>query len=203
MKHQFGNISSVATIDLDLGISASKLQRILDKQTWEGNPQNRQAMWKPYAHPKLQEIHAYLSAPEFRRPLLEHLYSLDHNLTYFGQDRRDLKWLWNGCDAARMDEICGFEVYFVRDAPNWQTHVHIDRIGHPFVGIIHLNEENQLFRTEFADNPQLDNRFTVPHGYGQGWMQANHVNTWHNGANRHPTEYRYGIMMNWGFVPSL
>ena len=203
MKHQVGNISSVATIDLDLGISASKLQRILDKQTWKGNPQNRQAMWKPYAHPKLQEIHAYLSAPEFRRPLLEHLYSLDHNLTYFGQDRRDLKWLWNGCDAARMDEICGFEVYFVRDAPNWQTHVHIDRIGHPFVGIIHLNEENQLFRTEFADNPQLDNRFTVPHGYGQGWMQANHVNTWHNGANRHPTEYRYGIMMNWGFVPSL
>jgi hypothetical protein len=203
MNYSFGNINHVATIDFDFEIGARKLKRKLEKLNWpdKSNFGRSEMNQDQLADTHLIEILQLVKSEDFKIAVLEHLYSLDHNMSIYGQGTQSLQWLWNGQSAQTMNSLLSYDAYYVRDEPGYTTHLHIDRIGHPFVGVIYLNETNSDFETDFYDSNQKTNHFSVPHKYSQGWLQANHVNTWHEGKNRSRTEMRYSIIFNWGFAP--
>ena len=204
MKYQFSNVNRVAVVQFDFGIKPERLLAKLRKLPFEKQPHSLRSICKTEPRDSdLQLILELMHSKKFRLDILEHLYSLDHGLgDIYGQGgRRGLQWLWNGIDYEAMDNLLGYDVYFVRDAPGYTTELHIDRIGHPFVGIVYLNGTDPDFKTDFYDSRFKTNHFSVPHEYCKGWLQANHVNTWHEGQNRSKKHDRYSILFNWGICP--
>ena len=204
MKYHFGNVNRVATINFDFEIEPDKLLKKLEKIKWTTPPRSLRSFCK--LEPKdrhLKKILNLVKSQKFRLAVLKHLYSLDHKLgEIYGQGgNRDLQWLWNGQDFKTMDQLCGYDAYFVKDKPGYTTELHIDRLGHPFVGIIYLNQTNSDFQTYFYSSKDRTDPFCVEHAYGKGWLQANHVNTWHEGKNASMTLTRYSILFNWGLTP--
>lgn len=202
MNYSFGNVDRVATIDFDFDITAQKLKKRLDRVKWpHSHDTRRQAHEHQLNDQHLIDMLQLVKSEKFKIEVLEHLYSLDHDMTIYGMNQRSLQWLWNGQSAQTMNSLLTYDAYYVRDEPGHSTQLHIDRIGHPFVGVIYLNKTNPDFETDFYDSNQRTNHFSVPHKYSRGWLQANHVNTWHEGKNRSRTEMRYSIIFNWGIAP--
>jgi len=202
MKYKFGSVNDrIATIQFDFDIDPNTIQRLLEQEQWETNSYSQRSFCKYPKNPRLQNILDGVTAEKFRIELLEHLYSLDHKLDKtFNGGEQGLQWLWNGLTARQIDSICGVGAYFTRDNPGYTTNLHIDRLGHPFVGMIFLNDDNQDFTTDFYSSRDKTDHKTIKHKYCRGWLQANHVDTWHEGMNRSKTQKRYCICFNWGLL---
>ena len=141
---------------------------------------------RTYCHaPKsiiLQEMLDYV-LKEAKR-LLEEMCSLDQ----FKNDQWHLK---STEQMTRNTVVLGS---FVRDAPGFNTDIHIDSRMTVCAGMLFFNKDNDSDQaTTFYSSPNPTDPIQMSSQYGKGWYAANTAMNWHTGGNT-SSRNRYAIM---------
>lgn len=122
----------------------------------------------------LQRIHNFFSSSDLRRSVIDQLYCLDLKNLY-GQTK----------DTLFKNTL--FHGEFTLDKPGFECGRHIDYRLLVATGGIYLSEkDDENISTYFYTDNKKD---TEPHtrattNYGDGWLQVNGNDVWHDGWNR-------------------
>jgi hypothetical protein len=122
--------------------------------------------------PRLQEIAHYVEHGDFKRKIINTLWSNPEFSGYWGTD------------ADRMDSITFIYGIFTRDLPDYFIRIHTDNRMHVVQGMIYFvdgddpAQSTTMYSTQSGDDP-----YRIPTGHGLGYFAANTNDSWHAGQN--------------------
>lgn len=122
---------------------------------------------------RLQQINQWFHGDEFKRSILDTLYSEEWWSGYWG------------IDPERMRERTTAFGTLTLDKPGFGTGIHLDNRALVAVGICYfIPEDVPEQSTYFYTDKDKSNELRIRTGWGKGWIAANMHDSWHDGMNR-------------------
>lgn len=185
MNFQITPYKRILKTHFDPGMSHSEIISYLEQETWQDHP--AAGLRKHCRNPKntkLQEIIEFLQSDEITKQILQAQHDLNSDI--FNR--------WDMTLDSMYHQTTTY-VYFGVDYPGSHIHCHLDQLKLLFTGLTYFtNKDNELASTRFYDSPNKENLFRSTTNFGDGFMQANLHNTWHEGGNG-TDELRYFLII--------
>jgi hypothetical protein len=196
MQIHFNKIRDfVYKVNLDIRADYANIIASLEKETWfpdqgaygQSNFVSRYYLnWDQVQNTYLQEIQDWSCSDDFRRSVIDQLYSEPNFAGY-----------WS-IDPETMFRTTVSSGRFLKDLPGFGAGVHIDNRLQVAAGMIYFidgDDENQS--TTFYSTPTGADPCRIPTGHGHGWIAANMHDSWHDGWNR-SAQNRYSLILSLG-----